>query len=448
MSSNQPTLSEVPSLQSSLPSTSPSEQPSPQSPSSTKKKEEEEEKEEEKEKTKEEKKEKEKEKEEKKEMEKNKEKEEKNKEKNKEKEKTSSKLPSMGPSGSMSPTSQPSAYQSVSGQPSGEPSIPSLVVSETPSVSSRASSFSAMPSSHPILNTWHESITAPHTCTNSPSYPPAWDEFPAARAYFFFQNAEDCCSTKFPSECDVVDVNEKGSDSCSECTWHPSVVDPDTCTNSPLYPPAWKQPGAGSLWFFDNADDCCDAMFPLVECSAVDVDAQNSEVETGGFTNLGPVTIDDFERPELVLPFDFGSPPQWKLEKNHKNQENKKNGSPNLQSGLYSLTNIPVHGLGATADLTLKFHVDSPSKLLCTAHINTGMPFETFVLLVNGENRNTYFQAKQELVKIETGFGPGKHTVVFRVMNSEFDPGTERVVSLFGTGKVRLDVCEVRSLII
>merc|ERR1711966_626282 len=111
---------------------------------------------------------------------------------NKEKEKTSSKLPSMGPSGSMSPTSQPSAYQSVSGQPSGEPSIPSLVVSETPSVPSRASSFSAMPSSHPILNTWHESITAPHTCTNSPSYPPAWKQ-PGAGSLWFFDNADDCC---------------------------------------------------------------------------------------------------------------------------------------------------------------------------------------------------------------------------------------------------------------
>merc|ERR1712087_235464 len=63
--------------------------------------------------------------------------------------------------------------------------------------------------------------------------------------------------------------------------------------------------------------------------------------------------------------------------------------------------------------------------------------------MVNDEQRKTYYMVQQELVTISTVIGPGEHTVVFRVENAEFDPGVERVVSQFGTGRVRLDDCEV-----
>ena len=286
--------------------------------------------------------------------------------------------------------------------------------------------------------TWHESITDGQTCTNSSSYPPAWDEYPELRAHFFFQNAEDCCNVRFPEECYVVDVSSEGTkekkkdlDSCIECTWHESITDPQTCTNSLSYPPVWdEQPGARAYFFFKTANDCCSARFPE-DCDVVDVDAQGTVSAEDDFINLGPVTIDDFSGPDLILPFDVGSPPQWELE-----------------VGSQSLTNIPVDGLSATADLTLRFHVDSPSRLSCTVHVNTSMPFDMFMLMVNGDQQKTYYMGHQELVTVSTGFGPGKHTVVFRVMNSQFDPPEmDRVINQFGTGRVRLHDCEISSVL-
>merc|ERR1712194_237196 len=90
-------------------------------------------------------------------------------------------------------------------------------------------------------------------------------------------------------------------------------------------------------------------------------------------------------------------------------------------------------------------HVDDPSKLSCTAHVDTGMPFELFMFLVNGEQRKVYYRVEQELVTIAANLNPGEHTVVFRVMNVEFDPGMEREVSQFGTGRVGLYGCSISS---
>lgn len=57
---------------------------------------------------------------------------------------------------------------------------------------------------------WHESTMAFKTCTNSPSYPRAWDTHPEARAYFFFETARECCDTRFQGECTVSDVDVGG----------------------------------------------------------------------------------------------------------------------------------------------------------------------------------------------------------------------------------------------
>ena len=86
---------------------------------------------------------------------------------------------------------------------------------------------------------------------------------------------------------------------------HLTVI--STCTKSPWYPSAWdKQPGAHFI-FPDNTDDYCDTRFPL-ECNVVYVDAKGSETKPGNFTNLGLVTIDDFGRSDIILPFHFGCP--------------------------------------------------------------------------------------------------------------------------------------------
>ena len=176
----------------------------------------------------------------------------------------------------------------------------------------------------------------------------------------------------------------------------------------------------------------------------VDVDSPGSDVKTGEndggdrtnseFTHLGPVTIDDFDRPDLVLPFDFGSPSQW-----------ERDFSSNSQAGTHSLTNILTAGLGATADLILRIHVDNPSTMSCTARVDTSMPFELFIVMVNGVQRNMYHQMQEGWVTISTSIGLGDHTVVFRVMNAEFNHGMERGVSGFGTGRVWLDDCAVSS---
>merc|ERR1711957_1135203 len=81
----------------------------------------------------------------------------------------------------------------------------------------------------------------------------------------------------------------------------------------------------------------------------------------------------------------------------------------------------------------------------CTAHVNTSMPFETFMLMVNGEQRQTYYMKQKELVTITTGIGPGDHTIVFRVKNAEFDSEMKRMVSQFGTGRIWLDDCAISS---
>merc|ERR1712176_1561827 len=125
----------------------------------------------------------------------------------------------------------------------------------------------------------------------------------------------------------------------------------------------------------------------------------------------------DFAGPDLVLPFDFGSPPQWELE-----------------ASTHSLTNKPIAGLGATADLTLQIRVE------------TSMPFELFVLIVNGEQRNSFDRVHQGVLVVSTTISQGENTVVFRIKNAAFDSGMKRIDGdQFGTGRVWLEECEISS---
>jgi len=113
---------------------------------------------------------------------------------------------------------------------------------------------------------------------------------------------------------------------------------------------------------------------------------------------------------------------------------------------MHALTNIPVVGLNATADLTLRIHVDDPSTITCTARIDTSLPFERFMLIVNGEQRNVYPQVHQGLAIVETSIDTGNSTVVFRVMNAGFISELERDDGNFGSGKVWLDECQISSM--
>merc|ERR1739845_96770 len=176
---------------------------------------------------------------------------------------------------------------------------------------------------------------------------------------------------------------------------------------------------------------CCNTRFPD-ECNVLDVLTGRSYVMSvnSEFTYLAPVTIDDFAGPDLVLPFDFGSPPQWELE-----------------ASTHSLTNKPIAGLGATTDLTLRIHVvETSSTIRCTARVETSMPFELFMSIVNGEQRNAFDRVHQGVLVVSTIISQGENTVVFRIENAEFDSGLERIDGdQFGTGRVWLEQCEISS---
>lgn len=197
---------------------------------------------------------------------------------------------------------------------------------------------------------------------------------------------------------------------------------------------------ARQYFFFHTAEDCCEARFPD-DCKVENITAMGLQGEDGGgddeFVSLGPRTIDNFEGNVRGLPFDFGSPnnPQWTL------------NATVSRSGTQSITNIPMDGLGATADLTLKISVAHPSRLQCEVMIDTSMPYELFYLEVNGVRRNTYHKPDQRRwFTLLTGLEPGKNKIVFRVENADFENGIpERVKERFGTGRVWLDDCEVSS---
>lgn len=52
--------------------------------------------------------------------------------------------------------------------------------------------------------TWHESVTAHATCTNSSIPPRSWEEEQfVTRGYAFFETAEGCCKERFPDGCTI-----------------------------------------------------------------------------------------------------------------------------------------------------------------------------------------------------------------------------------------------------
>jgi len=250
--------------------------------------------------------------------------------------------------------------------------------------------------------TWHESLTAYQTCTNTPEYPPAWDEYPAARAYFFFHTAEECCATRFSNGCTVEDVRAEqgGGGAAGEGGDNGS--------------------GSGSTTDGDDGNE-----------GASSTDEYH--------TFLGPRTIEDFDGAIQGLPFQFHG---WTYD------------TTTHRSSSFSATNIPSTRPGASTDLTLKVRVTSPTMISCMGKIDTSMPFEIFTMLVNGQQRNTYYEPvmrmgeeEEQWIEILTGLGPGENIVTFRVQNSgRYDASAMERVGVFGTGRVWLDDCAVSSV--
>jgi len=203
-----------------------------------------------------------------------------------------------------------------------------------------------------------------------------------ARAWFFFETAEECCETRYPGACTLVDVHASS-------------------TNG----------GDG-----DGDGDGDDA---------------NSE-----YTTLGSRTLDDFDGEERGLPFDFGTPvAQWTLD-----DTVSYSGTSSITNIPFS------NSTTTTADLTLKISVGpGPYTVRCMALVDISMPYDSFYLEVNGQKRNSYFQRMENWFPLVTGFGPGENTLVFRVEDPNIDHQLvgEREEANFGTGRVWLDDCDV-----
>ena len=269
-------------------------------------------------------------------------------------------------------------------------------------------------------------------CVNGEGYPVDWE---GLEGVYLFQSEGDCCEV-WCHDTGTGSTDDSPVDpvhlTCEGCEWHESITSGKTCSNSPNYPSVWDEdPAARSYHFFHTAEECCETRFPG-DCTIEDSKASGSS----GFTPLGPSTVDDFEQDAVLLPFDFGTPPQWQVDES---------GVSN--SGSKSVTNIPAVGLSARSDLTLKIRVSNPSTVMCMGKVDISMPFDFFSLVIDGNPQIQYHQVMAEgWIGITAGIGPGDHEIIFRVENAPFDAGMARE-SHFGSGHVYLDDCRVVSAV-
>jgi len=278
---------------------------------------------------------------------------------------------------------------------------------------------------------WHIDITQAYTCSNSGNYPSEWTD--EIKLHYLFETAEDCCNriTSSGENCIVLDTcgdappsDNNLSEYSTDCEWHMHLNKAKACTNSDLYPLAWDSDMNKPHYKFESAEACCDAKFQqdciIVEEGCTPTNADNVQEDVFvPLSDLDTMAIGD-------MPWDFGTPPQWKID-----------GT--------MITNIPAMGVDVTSDLTLRIDVSNMAIMRCTILINTSMPFESFSLHVNGHEHNRFQEEVQEDVQITTGLNPGYNTVVFRVKNSHYSVGpfnrTDR--GNYGSGHVWLHHCQI-----
>jgi len=229
-------------------------------------------------------------------------------------------------------------------------------------------------------------------------------------------------------------TTEVTMDPCTDCMWHEAHDVIGVCTNALGYPEMFEE--ARPHFFHHTAQDCCDKRFPE-GCRIVDVNESTTAatpVSASNAPSLGELVEEDFESASWALPLDL-SAPQWEL------------SQVEALSGSTSLASVPAVGLGATSDLVLKFSVAEGSTVRCMARIDTSAPYETFKLIVDGVQRNTYSHVVNGWIPVVTGIGPGDHEVTFRVQNEAqgHNMGEVRMEEYYGTGRVYLDDCVVRA---
>lgn len=213
----------------------------------------------------------------------------------------------------------------------------------------------------------------------------------------------------------------------TNCKWHKDMDLENTCTNARDYPLDWDLASVENFALFPTAEECCEAVSPGVAgCSIVSRECASAlQLEN---SEDGQWTTD--------LPWEYGSPAQWRLDDTV--------SSPRNVASSPSMTNVPATGLGATSDLTLRFHVPAVARLQCDVLADVYMPFDLFTLYVDGEPRHQYGGGGLEgWTTIMTGFGEGDHKITFRVEKFDKDVGFQRSYEMHGTGRVWLDQCKM-----
>jgi hypothetical protein len=132
------------------------------------------------------------------------------------------------------------------------------------------------------------------------------------------------------------------------------------CTNSGNYPLEWDGPDLRDLVFHSTAEGCC-AFNNYDDCEAVPREDACTKLELAN----GDYLVTE-------VPWDLGSPARWRADRNVSSLSTGDASSA-------SVTNVPVEGIGASSDLTLRMHVPGRATLRCLALVDTHMPFDNFV---------------------------------------------------------------------
>jgi hypothetical protein len=146
---------------------------------------------------------------------------------------------------------------------------------------------------------------------------------------------------------------------------------------------------------------------------------------TEGFDSFDDV---DNSKP---IPWIFGSPAEWVRD------------DTRSLTGPGSLRNILPVGSEASSTLGLKIRIEHYSTISCYAYVETAMPYDKFILEVDGVERYVSYFESNEWINVKTGLQPGEKTIKLIVSKPMYYPPGERTK---GSGYVYLDVCQIIKL--
>jgi hypothetical protein len=205
-------------------------------------------------------------------------------------------------------TSKPSQSPTiaVTGSPTASPLriTNTTVATTTAATSTSVDSTTTKVAEDSLLSecAWHPSVDEAQACSNDPAYPREWDS-EALKGLMLFDTAKSCCMEFHKmSDCTVVDVcgtatttesppaTEDAADSSgSGCVgYHPSITQPQTCTNSDFFPAEWPD-----AMFKEDAATCCLQFFKTADCNVVEECGESSSSSDVSSTTSSPSSTDE-----------------------------------------------------------------------------------------------------------------------------------------------------------